>query len=77
MIIVKIELHSAVTGKVTELGRMHIINDGTGTPQRGNYHVHKLGKDRRRLDVARVENHPRKSRTIFNLLRKALEALGV
>ena len=28
MLVVRIELHSAVTGKVTEIGRMTITNDG-------------------------------------------------
>lgn len=78
MIVVKIELHSASTGQVSELGRVEIINDGTGTVGRGNYRVRRIGKHRRRLgEEARVENHARKSRTIFNLLRKALEALRV
>jgi len=76
MIIVKIELHSAVTGKVTELGKLHIINDGTGDASKGNYDVHKYGKNGRQLLAhARVERHARRSRTIFNLLRRALEAL--
>lgn len=39
MIIVKIELWSAVTRKATEIGRMHIINDGTGNMLRRNYKV--------------------------------------
>jgi len=75
MIIVKIELHSAVTGKVTELGRLHITNDGTGTELRGNYHVEKLGKRRWLLARGRVENWPRKSASIFRLLRRALNAV--
>jgi len=75
MIKVKIELRSARTGKVESLGEIRITNDATGTPLRGNYDVLKCGKNGRVLKVARVENHPRKSNTIFNLLRKALEAL--
>lgn len=77
MIVVKIELHSALTGQVTPLGYLRIINDGTGTPKRGNYDVVKIGKNGRRLDNARVEDYPRRSYNIFRLLRKALEALGV
>lgn len=77
MIVVKIELHSAITSKVSELGRLEIYNDGTGTKQRGNYGVRKIGKRGRLLGAARVENHARLSRSIFNLIRKALEALGV
>lgn len=79
MIVVKIELHSARTGKVTELGRLHIANDGTGTKSRGNYNVTKIGKRRRKLPpvTARVENFPRLSYSVFRLLRRALEAIGV
>lgn len=38
MIIVRVELHSAITGRVTELARMGIINDGTSEINaKGNY----------------------------------------
>lgn len=78
MIVVKIELHSAVTGEVTELGRLHITNDGTGTPHRGHYDIARFGRQRRRvLQTARVEDWPRKSYNVFRLLRRALEALNV
>lgn len=76
MIIVKIELHSAITGKMTELGRLHIVNDGTGDRRRGNYDVTKFGRHRHRLKTARVENHARLSLSIWKLLRKALDAVG-
>lgn len=75
MIVVKIELHSAITGKVTELGQVHIINDGTGTAKRGNYRVRKIGKRGRLLTEGRVENHARLSSPIFKLLKKALGVL--
>ena len=39
MLVIKVELHSANTGKVTELGRMAIANVG-GTNTRGDYRVH-------------------------------------
>lgn len=42
MIVVKIELWSAITGKATEIGRMHISNDGTGDQKRRNYKVEVL-----------------------------------
>lgn len=77
MIIVKIELHSAVTGQVTELGRLHITNDGTGTRERGNYDVERFTKSggRRVLSRGRVENHPRLRMSVFALLCKAVDAL--
>lgn len=37
MIIVTIHLHSAQTGKMTQLGQMVITNDDTGTAKQGNY----------------------------------------
>lgn len=77
MIVVKIELHSAITGQVTELGRLHVINDGTGTSLRGNYGIEKFGKRQRFLGRARVEDWPRKSYSVFRLLKRALEALKV
>ncbi len=77
MIIVKIELHSAITGKMTEIGRLKIANDGTGSAQCGNYNVQKIGMHGRKLKKARVENHARRSYTVWRLLRKALEALKV
>lgn len=39
MLVVKIELHSAVTGKVSTIGKMIIGNMGTGTEARGDYRV--------------------------------------
>jgi len=78
MIIVKVELHSAVTGKVTELGRLHITNDGTGTETRGNYDVERMARitaKRQVLAHGRVTNWPRKSASIWRLLRRALDAV--
>jgi len=47
MIVVKIELHSAITGRVSEIGRMLICNDGAGSADRGDYSVQVLRrKDR-------------------------------
>lgn len=39
MLVVKVELHSAIDGSTQELGRMVIANDGTGTRTIGNYDV--------------------------------------
>jgi hypothetical protein len=39
VLVVKVELHSAVTGEVTLLGQAVISNDGTGTREIGNYEV--------------------------------------
>lgn len=47
MLVIKLELHDANTGKVSELGRLEIVNDGTGTREVGNYNYMLLGKDAR------------------------------
>lgn len=83
MLVVTVTLHSAVTGEVTELGRMIIANDGTGSYERGNYDAKVARKgvtDNRELwhkplRTARVENYPRWSYTIWELVRRALNGL--
>jgi hypothetical protein len=54
MIVVKVELWSAVTGLTTELARMVIANDGTeADPKYGNYEVATLrGRSRAALEKA-------------------------
>ena len=76
MLLVKIELHSARTGKVTEIGRMHIINNGRGTPKRGEYDVRIMRKGTTNT-VQRegmVRDYPRQSYTVWELVRRALVA---
>lgn len=81
MIIVRIELHSAITLRVTEIARMRICNIG-GTRTRGNYDVVTFrGRGANALDngfVKRhgvVRNHPRLSKHVWNLVAKALACL--
>lgn len=83
MLVIKIELHSAVTGKVKPLGQAIIINDGTGEPGRGNYEV-RVGHGRDAKSLAkvytrparkgRVENYPRLSYSVWRLVIRALRA---
>jgi hypothetical protein len=86
MIIVKVELWSAITGKHTELARMQIDNIG-GTQTRGDYHVATMrGRDEAALHLsmlnktytheAEVFNHPRLSQHVWKLVTKALAACG-
>ena len=82
MIIVRVELHSAVTVRVTELARAHIANIG-GTNTRGDYRVATLrGRDKEALDrcvVQRngeVRNYPRLSIHVWHLVARALIAMG-
>lgn len=75
MLIVKIELHSARTGKVTEIGRMHISNRGTGTPKRGNYRVEVMrkGSKTRVQREGEVNNYPRQSYSVWELVKRSIE----
>jgi hypothetical protein len=79
MLTIRVELNSAITGKTTELARMHIFNDGTsGDSSKGHYGVRVMRKGT--TDViqrtAEVRNHARLSQPVWNLVRKALEAAG-
>ena len=86
MIIVRVELLSAISGKTIELARMHICNEG-GTNTRGDYGVYALrGRNSEQLDAAwraesythtgKVKNHARLSAHVWNLVGKALSAAG-
>ncbi|KIZ39056.1 MULTISPECIES: hypothetical protein [Rhodopseudomonas] len=78
MIVVRVELHSAISGKVTEIARMLICNIG-GTNRRGNYQVETLrGRDKEALDrrsvnrKAVVTNYPRLDLHVWHLVARAL-----
>ena len=81
MLVVKIELHSARTHKITEIGRMIIANEGTaGTPRRGNYTVkvgrkgHHSSKDvwLNPTRMGRVKDYPRLTYSVWRLVIRAL-----
>lgn len=76
MLVIKIELHSANTGKVTEIGRANIINNGTGTSKRGNYDVEimRRGTTDKVQRRGSVTDYPRLSYTVWELVRRALVA---
>jgi hypothetical protein len=83
MIVVRVELHSAITGQVTELARMHICNRGDGTTTVGNYKVSTLrGRHRAALDkgvvhrAGEVLGHARLKLHVWNLVARALLAMG-
>ena len=76
MIVVTVELLSAVTGARTHLGTAVIANDGRGTVTSGNYDV-RLSKRGRPADIwrrGRVEGFPRKRLGAWDLLYRALRA---
>lgn len=84
MLVVKIELHSAITGQVTEIGKMIIANDGTGTREVGNYDV-RLGR-RGVQELSKIYHKPsrrgrvleyrRLSKSVWELVSKALKSVG-
>lgn len=86
MIRVRVELLSAITGKVTELARMNICNEG-GTSTKGDYGVYVVrGRGTPQLDTsewrrvftkqAKITGHPRLAEHVWNLVGKALHAAG-
>jgi len=78
MIVVKVELHSARTGEVSEIGRMLVINDGSGSLEKGNYLIRLLrrGSTSKVQREARVTGHARQSYSVWVLVAKALWAVG-
>ena len=79
MIIVKVELHSAITGRTTQLGRMHICNDGTSeSPNFGDYLATVLRKPdfSRTTRSAYVLRYARQRRVIWDLVSLALRNMG-
>lgn len=83
MLVVKVELYSAITGEISELGRMIIANDGTGDHEIGNYDV-KMARPRQDLNAAiwrnpdrqgRVEGYDRLNRPVWELVHLSLDAL--
>jgi hypothetical protein len=82
VIVVKVELWSAITGRRTEIARAYIDNIG-GDHNLGDYRVRTLrGRDAGALDrgvvqrEGRVLRHPRLREHVWNLVGKALSATG-
>jgi hypothetical protein len=76
MIVIRVELWSARTGRVLEIGRAVISNDGTGDLKRRNYDmsVFRRGTKDTVLRRGRVENFPSTSSNIWKLVFKAIHA---
>jgi hypothetical protein len=82
VLVVKVELHSAITGKIKPLAQMIIANTG-GTEKRGNYVV-KIAHQRQIGDLRSnwhepqregiVENYPRVSYHVWRLVLRALRS---
>lgn len=87
MIVVKVELHSAVTGKVSEIGRAYFANIG-GTRTRGDYGVAVCRRGTSEVPSTdwscgtgplptregKVENYPRLSYSVWRLIIRGLRA---
>ena len=75
MLIVRIELHSAVTGQVTTIATGEIVNTGTGSPTQGNYRIELRDAAGRHWKKGHIEGFPRKRLLAWDLLYRALEKL--
>lgn len=84
MLVVRVELWSAISGEKTELARMEICNDGNSVSHRaGNYDgrsfVGRNGKalDRRTVSKrGRVANWRRLDWHVWNLVAAMLDSMG-
>jgi hypothetical protein len=86
VIVVRVELWSAITGARTELARMRIGNDGQTTsadPNLGTYIGDTLrGRSAAALDRGeiqrrgRVSDYPRHSLHVWNLVARMLASMG-
>lgn len=83
MIVVRVELWSAITGKKTELARMHICNDGTSAGRLRSYDGESfIGRsaadlERRRVSKrGQVKNWPASDYHVWNLVARMLAAMG-
>lgn len=83
MIVVRVELHSAVSKKVTELARILICNRGDGSNSSRNYEVEALrGRNTAALNKRQVQrkceitgwNAPKLH--VWNLVGYALRKMG-
>jgi hypothetical protein len=83
MIVVRVELHSARTGQKTELARMEICNDDSGSAERRDYTARTLrGRSTAQLDRRVVQrqgtlkNWPSEALHVWNLVAVLLGRMG-
>lgn len=82
MIIIRVELHSAITHRVTEIARMRIANIG-GNRERGSYRAESYrGRSAAQLDrhqaqrSGTIRDYPRLSVHVWHLVARALISMG-
>ena len=82
MLVIKVELWpGGDPGKAELVGGATVVNDGTGTWDRGNYDIEFSGErdkltDHTAIKRVRVEGFPRLELGAFELLRRAFAKLG-
>lgn len=77
MIVVTVHLKSAVTGRLTELGRATISNDGTGDASLRNYDAVAYRRGTfTPIRSGRVERHASRSKPVWTLVVRALRSMG-
>lgn len=77
MIVINVELHSAITGEVSRLGKAVICNDGTGSMTRGNYKMKLYGKTDSLMRECALTNWPRKAKHVWQLIAAMLPLMYV
>lgn len=84
MIVVRVELHSAITRTVKELARMHICNEATSEDgKKADYSAQTFrGRCAKDLDkrivqrTSEVKGHRRLSLHVWHLVYKSLREMG-
>lgn len=84
MIIVRVELHSAITHQITELARMRICNVGVSQDGKQGDYVADTFRGRNKADLDKstvqrtgtVHRHRRLSLHVWHLVYKALRECG-
>ena len=75
MLVVKIELHSAVTGEIKTVATGTICNTGTGSPTQGNYRIDLRDAAGRLWKRGYIEGFPRKRLLAWDLMYRGLRKL--
>ncbi len=76
MIVVNVDLKSAISSaRDRHLATLHICNIG-GTKTRGDYSVQAFGQSGNPGKSGTVKDYPREAVAVLNLVRRALEAAG-
>jgi len=73
MIIININLHSAIDHSISSLGSMVIYNDGTGTKDIGNYKATFFDSKGNTIARAEVDCFPRTKKDYLDLMKAVLK----